>query len=246
MKIQPILTPIFHLGDHLEDFVLQALKKHHFEEKSILVVTSKIVSLSENRIELMSHWKNKEDLVKREADHYLGKGAYDTHLTIKENLFIASAGIDSSNAEGDYYILYPDSPFKSAKNLYKALKKHFNLSQFGVLLTDSHTQPLRRGVTGVALSYWGFKGVKNMVGQKDLFGRTLKMTSINSADALATAASFTMGEGSESNPLAIIKDVSICFHTDVNESDRETLSIPLKEDLYYPLFKKSFSKNIIN
>jgi dihydrofolate synthase / folylpolyglutamate synthase len=32
-----------------------------------------------------------------------------------------------------------------------------------VILTDSHTTPLRKGVLGVALSYAGFEGVNDFV-----------------------------------------------------------------------------------
>ena len=79
---------------------------------------------------------------------------------------------------------------------------HFGWKNFGVLITDSHTTPLRRGVTGIALSYWGFSGVQNKVGTPDLFGRTLKMTHVNLADAFAAAAVLVMGESNESTPVA--------------------------------------------
>jgi len=52
--------------------------------------------------------------------------------------------IDESNSETDQYILYPENPFVSAENLWQGLRKHWGVEKFGVILTDSHTTPLRR------------------------------------------------------------------------------------------------------
>ena len=95
--------------------------------------------------------------------------------------------------------------------------------------------PLRRGVLGAALAYYGFKGVESKIGTKDLFGRELKMTQINVADALAVSATLTMGEGKEGCPLAVIK-APVKF---ADLSDNSELQIPLEEDLYKPLLEKS-------
>lgn len=82
-------------------------------------------------------------------------------------------------------------------------------------MTDSHTTPLRRGVTGIALSYWGFQGVESFVGTKDLYGRALKMTHVNFADALASAAVLMMGEANESCPLAMLRCSTVKFQEKV-------------------------------
>ena len=237
MILIPIKTKIFHLNDNLHSFVKTALENFKLKEGSILAITSKIVSLSETRVEPLSKWPNKKDLVKREAEVYLAETAFNTHLTINEGLLIASAGIDASNAEKEFYILYPKDPYKRAKDLYIFLKKSFGLSKFGVLITDSHTQALRRGVTGVALSYWGFQGVKSMVGQRDLFLKPLRVTSVNNADALASSVCLMMGEGNESCPLVLIEKAPVHFFDNIHISDRSALVIPPNEDLYYPLYR---------
>lgn len=247
MKLTSFVTPIFHLGDSLFHWISKIMeknKKTHLLEKSILAVTSKIVSLSEKRIEPISKWKKKENLIRKEADHYLKKSAYNTHLTIKENLLIPSAGIDTSNAEGEFYILYPKAPYKSAKLLLIALKTHFSLKHFGILITDSRTLPLRKGVTGIALSYWGFRGVKNMAGQKDLFGKTLKFTSINVADALAAATTFKMGEGNERTPLVLIENAPVEFFKNTESTDKKELLIEPKKDLFYSFYEHLFNKKL--
>ena len=239
MKVQAIKTNLFHLGNSLFDFVLREAKEH-IKENSILAVTSKIVSLSEEAIVFKSEVE-KEDLIQKESDYYLGEVAFGCHLTIKHRLFIASAGIDQSNADGDYYILYPNDPFLSAQKLGTQLREHFNLKNFGVLFTDSHTTPLRRGVTGIALSYWGFNGLINKVGENDLFGNELKVTTINTADALASASCLLMGEGNEQCPLAVIETPPVEFNT---ETDITEITMNPEDDMYFPIYKdKIIRKN---
>ena len=234
LQAQPLKTEIYRLGDDFSAFLFKHLKGASLEER-VLAVTSKIVSLAEGRFVSKSAVKSKQDLIQKEADRYLGETGYGCHLTVKESLLIPSAGVDSSNAEGEFYIMYPKQPFESAKAIHSKLKRKFHLKKFGVLLTDSRTLPLRRGVTGAALAYFGFKGVQSRVGAPDLFGRELKITQINVADALAAAAVFSMGEGAESRPLALLR-ASVVFE---EKSDfNKELHIPFEEDLYKPLLEK--------
>ena len=233
LQIKSVFTKIYLLGDNFKNFLVENLRGL-LSEGDILAVTSKIVSLSENRI-IPKADINKKKLIQREADRYLGEIGYGCHLTVKEGLLIPSAGIDESNSEKDYYILYPSNPFLSAKRIHSLIEQEFGLKEFGVLLTDSHTMPLRRGVLGAALAYYGFKGVESKVGEKDLFGRKLRITQVNIADALAVAATYTMGEGGESRPVAVIK-APVSF---IKLSDNSELRMPFEEDLYKPLLQKS-------
>lgn len=233
LSILPIRTPIFYPGHSLSDHIINSCESRKIPEGSILAITSKIVSLEENRL-VSKASITKSELIDREAEYNLGPIGYGSILTIKEGLLIASAGIDESNSESGHYILYPENPFQSAKRLWSALKTQWDLNDFGVLLTDSRTGPLRLGVTGVSLAYWGFSGLENKVGSRDLFDRELQMTKINIADGLASAASLVMGEGNESTPLALINGAQVRFET---ETDPSELRIPVEDDLYYPLFK---------
>ena len=103
------------------------------------------------------------------------------------------------------------------------------------MITDSRTMPLRAGVTGVAVGYAGFRGIKDYRGTPDIFGRKFKFSRTNIADGLATAAVLVMGEGSEQQPLAIIKRAPVEFCDRVN---RMELRIDIQEDMYRPLFSK--------
>lgn len=219
------------------------MRKHlqgQIRERDIIAVTSKVVSLSENRCVQKSQM-DKLTLVRQEAEQYLGEISYDCHLTIKCGHLIPSAGIDESNSQDGSYILYPSDPFASAKKIHQFLKKTFQIKKLGVILTDSRTYPLRQGVIGAALSYYGFKGVESQVGEKDLYGRELKMTKINVADALAASATLLMGEGSECRPLARL-NAPVHF---IELDDNKEIMIDKEKDLYWPLLKNGIAHSMV-
>ena len=210
-------------------------------EKSVFVVTSKVVSIWQGRCVPMREVPDKEKLIAREADWYIPRertpGAWVTH-TIKNNLFIPSGGVDESNADG-HYILWPKNPKRVARELWAWLRKTYRVKNLGVIISDSHTVPLRRGVLGISLAHYGFVPLKDYRGMRDIFGRTLKMTQMNIADGLAVAAVLLMGEGKERTPLALIRDVPWVRFMPREWKPRGKFSsfeIKTKEDVYYPLF----------
>ena len=232
MQVQAIHTEIFSQGEDIIDFVVKSAASK-LKEKSVLAITSKIVSLAENRI-VNKEGVNKTELIQQEAQHYLGEIGYGCHLTIKHGLLVPSAGIDESNSIDNKYILYPKNPFASAEKICRAIKQKFSLHDFAVVITDSRTFPLRKGVIGVALAYSGFKAVKSLIGKEDLFGRALRITTINLVDALAASAVLLMGEGAEQCPLAVVYEAPLIF---TDKTDSAELNIPVEEDLYKPLYK---------
>ncbi|MBI3888255.1 coenzyme F420-0:L-glutamate ligase [Candidatus Nomurabacteria bacterium] len=232
MQITPIKTRIFKENEDLPEFILQYIKKIPKKnlENSILVVTSKIVALAEGRTVEYKNKAEKVKLIKQESD--LAIKTKLVWLTIKDGMVMASAGIDESNANGKL-ILLPKDSFDSADFIRNKLKKIFKIKNFGVLITDSRIFPLRSGVVGVALGYAGFQGIKNYIGEKDIFGRVLKMSKTDVADSLATAAVLCMGEGKETQPLALINKPPVKF---TKKTNRQELIINIKDDLYLPLF----------
>jgi len=238
LAVNPIRTRVFELNEPLIPFLinnLELLASSIDLEAQILAITSKIISLSEGRI-LCREGVEKRELIRSEADLFLGEIGYGCFLTVKEGLLIASAGIDESNADGDFYILYPQKPYATARKIQEKLSAHFGLNRFGVLITDSHTSPLRVGVNGVSLAHSGFKGVDNRIDSTDLFGQKLKMTQVNVADALAAAAVVCMGEGAESQPLALVS-APVIFRPSDQDIPNEC-RVPPEEDLYWPFIQK--------
>jgi len=224
-------------NEGLIDFIDKNIKK--LEEKSIVVITSKVISILEGRI-IKKDGIPKAELIASESDQYLVyTNEYCHHeftLSIKNDLLIPNAGIDESNAF-DHYILWPKDPYKSAKIIWKYLKDKFKLKYLGVLITDSKTTPLRWGTTGVSIGYCGFEGLKNYIGKKDIFGKKLTVTKSHIADGLAASAVVVMGEGKEQTPIAIITDFkNIKFKkTATTKREIEKLKIAINEDIYAPL-----------
>lgn len=225
-------TDVFHPGENLFEFLEKSLVGESLEG-TVLAITSKIISLAEERI-VAKESITKKDLIQQEADHYLCEGGFGTELTIKHGVLIPSSGIDESNSESGGYILYPEKPFASAESIGRHLKSKFKLKNFGVLLTDSHSMPLRKGVTGFSLAHWGFKGVISLVGEKDIFGKPLKFTHVDVADSLAAAAVLCMGEARERTPIAVLASSQIQF---TEESSEAEIRIDPRSDIYTPLFK---------
>jgi len=230
MEIQAIKTKIFPVNHNLIDFI-----RHHIKtlpEKSVLVVTSKIVALSEGRVRFCATAKEKDELIKSECDFAIKTP--HAWLTIKDGLALPSAGVDESNGNGQI-ILLPKNSFLAAAQIRRAIKKLYHLKKLGVIITDSRLLPLRAGVVGIALGYAGFKGIRDYRGKPDIFGRKLQVSRTDIADSLATAAVLLMGEGKERQPLAIIKNAPIEFTERVNPRE---LRIDIKKDIYRPLFEQ--------
>ncbi len=206
-------------------------------EDTIIVITSKIVSLCEGNTSIKGD-RSKNILAMSEADYYIdpSQNKYDVTLTIKNNQLIPSAGIDESNGDG-HVIFWPKNPQVSANTAREYLCKKFPNTHIGVIITDSRTTPLRWGTTGTSIAHSGFSALNDFIGKPDVFGKPLTMTKVNVADALATAAVVVMGESNEQTPLAYITDVPFVEFQDRNPTPTElgSLSIAIEDDIYAPL-----------
>lgn len=215
----------------------------HIKNKSIIVISSKVVSIWQGRC-LPIDSIDKDELIKKEADFYLPRD-FTPHgwvmHTLKDGLFIATAGIDLSNGD-NFYILWPENPMQAAGKIRNYLKKKFSIKELGVLITDSHSVPLHRGLTGLTLGFAGFEPLRDYRGKKDLFGKTLEVSMTNIADCLANAANVVMGEGAEQTPVAIISDIPFIKFVNKYIKPRDPIlsfKVPLKEDLFGPFIEKA-------
>lgn len=231
LKTRKFLPPKDNLWDLLA--VVKGLK-----ENSVVATTSKVVSIGEGRCVPFKDI-SKDEIAIAESDKYLPResspNGWILH-TIKNNLLVASAGVDESNGDG-FYILWPKDPYLSAKKIWSFLRRKFKIKNLGIIITDSRLVPLRRGVVGIAIAYFGFKPLKDYRGKKDIFGRELKMETSNLPDSLATAAVLVMGEGSETQPIAIIEeipDLEFIQKEFKPKTSDDCFEIAEKEDMFYP------------
>lgn len=246
MKVVPVKTrKIIPMQDTNLLEVLDAYLPR-LKERTVVAVTSKIVAICEGRVvpvpaDQAAKDKLKEKLIIQEAEKYLPRSSsrYNVLLTVKGNAINFSSGLDESNAAG-YFVLWPQNPQRSANAIRAHLVKKHKKKNFGVVITDTASVPLRWGQRGVfVLAHSGFSALNSYIGKPDIFGRPFTMTSAAVADALGTAAVLVMGEGAEQTPLAIIEDVPFVKFQQRNPTKKELdkLKMPLEDDLYAPLLK---------
>lgn len=216
------------------DLLDESLPK--LKEKSIVAITSKVVSICEGQVAAMDKF-SKDELIEQEADFYLpaGFGRHDYSFAIKNGALISAAGIDESNGDNNY-VLWPKNPQATANQIRKHLVKSFDLKNVGVIITDSTCIPLRRGTIGLIVAHSGFNAVEDYRQKPDLFGREFKVSRAGLASGLAAAAVLTMGEGTEQTPIALITDVAFVKFQPRNPTKAELaeLHVPRDEDLFAP------------
>lgn len=238
MNIQPIKTQRVQAGDSLHKTITTALK--HLPEDSLLVVSSKIVSLCEGNTRPIhtNTQPERNRLVRQTADYYLppSTSQYRIMLTRMRNWLTIDAGIDVSNT-GGHYALWPQDPQASANSLWQQLRRHYQVNHLGIIIADSNCVPLNWSVIGIPIAHCGFLALKNYQGKKDLFGWTMHLPVVNVSHGLAAAAVLAMGEGNEQTPLALITGYdNISFQNrPPTQSELNALSIDIKDDIFAPL-----------
>lgn len=154
-------------------------------------MTSKIVALAESRTFWADTPEIKLKYVKQESDWY-ARTKY-VHLTMRDGMPMANAGIDESNGNGRC-IMLPENSYESAYSLWDELRKLYRVQNLGIIVSDSRTIPFRNGTTGISLGHAGFEGIRDYIGKPDIFGRPFLFARTNIPDALAVSAVHVMGE----------------------------------------------------
>lgn len=239
MRVTAIKTRIVEVGScDVTDLLAESLKT--VPEKSVIAITSKVVSLCEGNALPQSDY-NKDDLIEEEADLFIPRteNKYGVYLTIKNNMLVPTAGIDESNTNG-HFVLWPKDPQGSAKRCWEFVRRHFGVRHVGIILTDSISNPMRLGVTGRSIAYCGFKPINSRIGHVDLFGKPLRQTRINVADALAASAVLVMGESDEQTPVALIEDLPFVTFCDREPTPEEldAWKVRMEDDLYAHLLTR--------
>lgn len=204
--------------------VVRALEQENLKLKSgdILVIASKVLAYSQGLLKPVESDEAFRELVRVESDRVLEEG--DMVLTMKNKVLIPNAGIDRSNVPEGQAVLWPEDPFGSAEEIRKELMNQFGLSDLGIVISDSHCQPLRMGTSGIAIGWAGFEGVKDERGSKDLYGREMAYTKVATADNLASAATLEMGETDASVPFVLIRDANVTYNDQPANSEEYFIS----------------------
>lgn len=262
MEILPLKTThIIKKNEDLLEVLYETFKANHvtLQEKDVLVVTEKVAALCQGRIVNLNEittvterakklgQEYSEDprlveLILHESSHIFG-GVPGMLLTVNSGIFVGNAGIDHSNAgKADDWILWPSKPYDLCSEIEKQIKLHYKLSQFGVMISDSRVQPLKRGVVGVAIGVSGFYPIDDCRGRKDLFSYKMHFTVRAVADQLCDAAHAVMGECDEQTPFVLIRNAPVVFTEE--KIDPNQMLMPIDEDLFIQILKK-YDKNKI-
>ena len=196
--------PEVHPGDVLADLIAASVA---LEDGDVIVVTQKVVSKAEGRLEAvdaddpLSH----KAIVEREAVRVLRRRG-DLLLTETVHGFIcANAGVDLSNVERGWAALLPVDPDRSARRIRDGLRARAGVT-VGVIVSDTFGRTWRRGLTDVAIGCAGVAAVVDLRGTADTYGREMQVTEVCVADELAAAAELVMGKAA-AIPVAVVRGV---------------------------------------
>jgi F420-0:gamma-glutamyl ligase len=236
VKTRALLPPKDNLYPVLDKYLPR------LQEGDVIFITSKILAIHQGRCLEKKSAPHKDELVKKEADFFIPRsevpGRFAT-LTIKENTLIPAAGIDQSNANG-HYILWPKNASAAAQEFCLYLKKKNKIKKLAIVITDSHSVPMRYGVIGVSIGFFGMEPLTDHRQTPDIFKRKLKITKSNVVDSLASIAVLLMGEGAEQTPIVVLRGAGFIKFTD--KRTYRKLPVPLKKDIYYPLLKEFYKR----
>ena len=221
--------PLVEPGDDLAAILIDGLARAGIAPaaRDVLVVAQKVVSKAENRyrdLGAVTPSNRARDLARavdkdpRLVEVILSESeAVVAHkpgvLVVAHRLgfVLANAGIDRSNvgseAGAERVLLLPEDPDASAAALKARLDAHFK-AELAVIVADSLGRAWRNGVTGIALGAAGLPALRDMIGRKDLFGRTLDVTQTGFADDIAAAASLLMGQADEGLPAVLLRGLA--------------------------------------
>jgi len=198
------------------------LRKNKLELKNgdVLAISSKYVSNSQGRIIDISDVKASQqgvsiykkyqikpeiaEVIIRESDFIFG-GISGFLITSSDYIMAPNAGIDKSNVQEGKLVLYPNNPYQIAEEIRRKIFLKHSV-HVGIIIVDSRLMPSRVGTTGITIACAGIEPIVDLRAEKDLDGKPLKVTMQAVVDNFASIANHKMGEGSESKPLAIIRD----------------------------------------
>lgn len=220
--------PLIQAGDDIIDIIIDCADAAGLELRpgDTLVISSKIVSKSLGRLvaldcveptaeaEALAEETGKDprlvELILGQSKRVSRKrlGVLVTEHVL--GLVSANAGIDQSNIEGgdDMALLLPVDPDAAAQRFRADIKKRLGFA-LAIIISDTHGRPFRVGNVGVAIGAAGLPAVKDLRGQRDLFGRVLEVTQVAYADLVASAAHLLGGEADEGLPAVILRGLDL-------------------------------------
>tara|TARA_B100000941_G_scaffold180553_1_gene129522 strand:- start:57 stop:755 length:699 start_codon:yes stop_codon:yes gene_type:complete len=215
--------PEFSPEHDLTDELIKGLESNNIvlENNDVIVITQKIVSKVENRL-IDNNSENIEQLIAKESLEILRKRGDTIIARTKHGFICANGGIDKSNIKKGSFLLLPEDPDKTSRDLKKKIE-YITKKKVSVIISDTFGRAWRKGQTNVAIGSSGIEPLESYIGKKDAFDNELFATEIAIIDELAGAAELVMKK-SDNIPVAIIRGV------DYKSSDLGVGELIRKED----------------
>lgn len=193
-------------GDDVAGLLIGGLAASRLQpaDGDVLVVTHKLVSKAEGRIEeIGDDPEARLRLIEREASAVLRRRDELVITETHHGFVCANAGVDKSNVRPGSAVLLPVAPDRSARRIRARLRQAFGVT-VGVIITDTFGRAWRHGLTDVAIGVAGIPAVVDYRGTIDTYGNTLEVTEVALADEMAAAADLVMGKA-KGIPAALIR-----------------------------------------
>ena len=191
-----------HPGDEIADLIIDRIE---LREADVVVVTQKIVSKAEGRLEKVVDDEERLRLIERESVRVLRRRDELVISETPQGFVCANAGVDMSNVDDGVAALLPVDADRSARHIRDALVARAGVT-VAVVVSDTFGRPWRRGLVDVALGCAGVAAIVDLRGTADTRGRTLQATEVAVADELASAAELVMGKD-RNVPVAVVRGV---------------------------------------
>ncbi|MFK7733774.1 MAG: coenzyme F420-0:L-glutamate ligase [Pseudomonadales bacterium] len=222
--------PMVEPGDKLSELILTSLSDNGLvlEQGDVLVLAQKIVSKAENQYRNLNEVSASAKALKLAEE--VDKDPRLVELILQESESVvrqrpgvlivrhrlgfvhANAGIDQSNIETNEdsprALLLPVNPDQSAAALRVSLEQVAQC-RLNIVINDSAGRAWRNGTCGIAIGCAGFEPVQDLVGDHDMFGNELRVTTVGIADELAAAGSLLMGQAGEASPVVLIRGAPV-------------------------------------
>ncbi|MCE5214213.1 MAG: coenzyme F420-0:L-glutamate ligase [Methanobacterium sp.] len=250
LKIMGITgIPLIKKGDNLADLIIESLKDMGLEiqEDDILVIAETAVAKAEgytiNLQEIEPGLKAREiarqtskepelvEAIIQESNELIKIGPDFIISETKHGFVCANAGIDESNVEKGLATPIPKNPDISA-SLIRAKIQNKTGNDLVVIISDTQGRAFREGAVGVAIGISGMDPLWDRSGEKDLYNRELKTTTIAVADELSAAASVVMGQADEGIPVVLIRGFNYPEMLKNDSSNVKPLIRPKKYDVF--------------
>jgi coenzyme F420-0:L-glutamate ligase/coenzyme F420-1:gamma-L-glutamate ligase len=217
--------PEVHPGEEIADLIID---RFELRNGDVVVVTQKIVSKAEGRLEKVTGDEERLRLIERESVRVLRRRDELVISETQQGFVCANAGVDLSNVDDGVAALLPVDADRSARHIRDALAARAGVT-VAVVVSDTFGRPWRRGLVDVALGCAGVAAIVDLRGTEDTRGRTLQATEVAIADELASAAELVMGKARDV-PVAVVRGVDASWLRE--GSVRTEIVRPHGEDLF--------------